>query len=1148
MLFTRRFFSLLCLFCVLANLSIANNPDSLKGELKNPSRPAFLFIENKGQVKALDGSPRSDVLYTLKANGVSIFVRQDGLSYQFSHKTGNRLTAEEALMQESLPPAHQLVEQERNEESQTSLYRLDMQLLEASANPTVEAAKPAAYFENYFTLSSGQEEISKARAFRKVIIKEVYPHVDWVLYIQEEQLKYDFILHPGAKISDIKMKYSGAQGISNEKDGSLSIRTPLSEITEAPPFSYQLKENKKEEVESGYCLIDEHTVGFRIADHQPDQTLVIDPSVSWATYYGGSYFESGTSTAIAANGDFYLAGETESANAISSGGHQNTFGGNEDAFLVKFDANGHRLWATYFGGERDDKANHIQLDRDGSIYMVGETESNSQIAHNGFRETYGGNGDAFLAKFNTEGDRLWATYYGGEGFDSGHALGIDSQNNLYLTGITESTSGIASGGMQNSPGGSFDTFLAKFTSNGERLWATYYGGSGKENAVEGHKGTITLDQNDDLYISGWTNSDEGIASGGFQNSRSGSGDAYLAKFNGQGNLLWATYYGGSDFDAGRGVLTDQENNILLSGTTNSTSNIASDGFQETSGGNWDAFLVKFTSNGERIWATYYGGSGQDEAKEGSLVIDDEGNIYMGGFTNGSDGIAACGFQNTIGGSFDAFLVGFDAAGNRLWGSYFGGPGFEISFGTELDPEGNLYMAGWTSSEQGIAYNGFQNSFGGSGDAFIVKIDPFIETLETPEIAVEGEMPLCPEESVLLTGPVLEEISYEWRRGTELLSEGSNSISVSEAGKYTLTILNACDTATSDTVVVTSFAAAQAPEIMAEGPTSFCLGESVKLSVLEEEHVSYQWQQNGQPVGGDSHEFTASESGLYSCVISSDCGSLSSEEKEIKMEPVPSAPIPAETQFTQCGPGSLTLSVEGSESTEFRWYESDTANDLIPGESSPEFETPTLSRSKTYYVSAINGSCESPRTAIEAIIQTPLEANAGEDTTISLGEQTQLQASGGDSYKWSPSEGLSDPNIPNPLAEPDKTTTYTLEATDLNGCSATDEVVITVRPKEEPPVDPIPDPKEDPGAFIPNAFSPNHDGINDVWEIINIENFPECTVEVFDRWGVQVFKSTAYKEAWDGSYQNQKVPAGSYTYFIQLDNEQPPISGALLIFY
>ena len=268
--------------------------------------------------------------------------------------------------------------------------------------------------------------------------------------------------------------------------------------------------------------------------------------------------------------------------------------------------------------------------------------------------------------------RIWATYYGGTGDDFGYSTATDASGNVYLAGGTNSTTGIASAGaFQTTFGagpGYQDGFLVKFDAAGNRLWATYYGGTGND-ACTG----VATDASGNVYISGstTTNTPGVIASGGFQNTHGGGAfNAFLVKFDAAGNRLWATYYGGTLNAYGNDVATDAFGNVYLGGeTSDSTVNIASGGFQNTYGGGpSDGYLVKFDAAGNRLWATYYGGTGS-EYFSGKLATDALGNVYLGGSTTSTTGIASGGFQNTMVAGGGGFLAKFYVTGNRRWAIY-----------------------------------------------------------------------------------------------------------------------------------------------------------------------------------------------------------------------------------------------------------------------------------------------------------------------------------------------------------------------------------------------------------------------------------------------------------------------------------------------
>ncbi len=322
----------------------------------------------------------------------------------------------------------------------------------------------------------------------------------------------------------------------------------------------------------------------------------------WATYYGGSGMENGNSCATDAAGNVYFAGRAGSATNIAASGHQNSLGGGaNDAFIVKFDSNGVRQWGTYYGGTGTDAFHGCAVDPAGNVYMAGETNSTSNIAHNAHQSSLAGFADAFLVKLNSSGVLQWGTYYGGGATDYGYDCAADASGNVYLAGQTLSSGGIAATGHQNSIAGNSEAFLAKFNSNGVRQWGTYYGGASSDLA-----NSCAVDASGNVYIAGTTSSSSGIAVGGVQNIFGGNNDAFCVKFNNAGILQWGSYFGGADIDAAFGCATDVTGHIYFTGRSNSLSGIASGGYQNTSNGQGDAFLAKFSIDGNPLPLTLTG--------------------------------------------------------------------------------------------------------------------------------------------------------------------------------------------------------------------------------------------------------------------------------------------------------------------------------------------------------------------------------------------------------------------------------------------------------------------------------------------------------------------------------------------------------------
>lgn len=173
-------------------------------------------------------------------------------------------------------------------------------------------------------------------------------------------------------------------------------------------------------------------------------------------------------------------------------------------------------------------------------------------------------------------------------------------------------------------------------------------------------------------------------------------------------------------------------------------------------------------------------------------------------------------------------------------------------------------------------------------------------------------------------------------------------------------------------------------------------------------------------------------------------------------------------------------------------------------------------------------------SIQVNVVTAPIADAGEDVSLLQGESTTLLGSGGIDYTWTPSDGLSDPNIANPIAKPNQTTEYVLTVIDGNECTATDTVLLTVDLSTSIPVH--------------NMLTPNGDGFNDKWDLSSVPDIENAKIYVVNRWGWEVFKAEeGYNNDWDGTIAGEPLADGSYLYVIQFnDDNKEPLRGALQI--
>ena len=217
-------------------------------------------------------------------------------------------------------------------------------------------------------------------AFAKVRVEDVYPGVNVVYYGNGHQLEYDFNVAAGVNPQTITLHFSGAEKISVNPKGELVVSLNGGEIIQHQPLIYQTLGANRHEIAGGYRILDAHTATFALGDYDRSQPLVIDPVLSYSTYFGGNNTDIAHAIAVDTNGFVYVAGETLSTTFtnIPAGGFQTNFLGgavNGDAFVAKFDTTGRNLiYFTYLGGSANQSALGLAVDNSGNAFVTGYTQ------------------------------------------------------------------------------------------------------------------------------------------------------------------------------------------------------------------------------------------------------------------------------------------------------------------------------------------------------------------------------------------------------------------------------------------------------------------------------------------------------------------------------------------------------------------------------------------------------------------------------------------------------------------------------------------------------------------------------------------------------------------------------------------------------
>ncbi len=717
------------------------------------------FIENKGQVTDQFGQCRKDVQYKLAGNGASIFVSAGKFQYQFFRRISDN-KKKDRLIVGQLRGLKSSVDFPDTAHVQYDMYRMEMVLEGANNHAKVIAEEKQSYTENYYTAAL-HTDASPALSYGKITYKDIYPNIDWVLYIKENKLEYDFMVRPGAKVSDIKIKYDGATSIAHSSGSIIKAATPLGDVKEDHLCAYEQAGGRPIAATSS---LQGNAVSYKVADYKG--TLVIDPVLSWGTYFGSGGVDAAFGTACDPRGNVFLCGLTTSVdNIATTGSYQTTIGGWYDAFLAKFSTSGALLWATYYGSNGFDECWGMACDNAGNAYITGLTLSDTGLSTPGALNRLNNGGyDAFLAKFNGNGALQWGTYFGGNVSEFGRSVACDSRQNVYLCGQTSSPTNVATtGSFQDTMGcasSGENAFLAKFNTDGALSWSTYFGGkAGYKDSIGNAAFACACDRNDNVYIGGTVLGSNILSTVGcYQDTCAGGTDCFIAKFNTVGQLKWSTYYGGTN--GGEGVASmvcDSMMNLYVTGLTSSTNQIASAGAYQGvyGGGIHDGFVVKFNDSGKLEWSTYFGGELNDEPSGITLYGQ---NFYVTGYTISKSGIStADGYQTVFSGVGDVFIAEFAQDGRLIWGSYYGGEADQVSNGIASDSNGSVYIAGSTNSVNNIATLGsFKDTFSDTADAFLIKFTTKPTRLPSATRAVDTiRLFPCPNNGVFdVSGEVL----------------------------------------------------------------------------------------------------------------------------------------------------------------------------------------------------------------------------------------------------------------------------------------------------------------------------------------------------------------------------------------------------------
>ena len=728
---------------------------------------------------------------------------------------------------------------------------------------------------------------------------------------------------------------------------------------------------------------------------QIDTNICIGDSVTlsisygpFITYLGGSDRDEIREIVTDDLGNIYVYGVTWSADfPTTNGAYQSNLNGITDLFLSKFSPSGELLWSTLIGGSGQENGTYneksMTIDNNGDIYIGGGSSSNDYPTTPGaFQNTYLGGTDAVLSKFNSSGSLIWSTYYGGSNGESINGITINENNDVIITGYTYSinlpvTPGVYQTAGPNNPSNNNDMFTVKFDESGNRDWASFYGNNNTGCNGGPYETALTISKfSNKIAFGGYaTNYNLSTTTDAFQSGlQGGCTDMFYSIFDNIGQRVYASYYGGNGNEKLE-RLNSNNQFLFLGGWSNSTNLPLLSPYQTNNNGNYDAVYSCFDINNNLVWSTYLGGSGDDFLKNQIIQND---ILYGVGATSSANFPTTDNSVANNGGS-DFFITKFDINGQLLSSSVNGGDGDDVGHGIVKNTYG-IYIAGFTTSSTGLAtLNAFDTTYNGG-----LK-DGFIAFYPNP-------------------------MNITWSTGD---TTSSITVQPTTTTTYSVTVDDGISSCT-DNVTIT----VNDPQVTAGADQTICNGDAITLSGAGAS--TYAWD-NGVT---DGVAISPTATADYIVTGTDTLGCVAEDTTTITVNPLPT--VDAGTFQQICDGDTVTLS--GTGAATYAWD-----NGLTDG---TEF-TPSTTTLYTVIGTDANGCIDSDTVSI-GVWSLPL-VDAGADQTICDEDLVTLSGSGASTYSWDNSvvDGVG--------FSPSATTTYTLTGTDANGCSDLAYVTVTVNP-------------------------------------------------------------------------------------------------------
>lgn len=971
--------------------------------------------------------------------------------------------------------------------------------------PSFEATEPLAHQRHYFIGNDSRRWAAQVQGYRRLRLNEVWKGIDFVLTSRNGNLKYDIAGEREADMSVPALRYEGARPEINAA-GRLTVHTPLGDYEESEPLYESMLPSGARQSFTGRFQVQDQTVKF-LKDNRDELSeglwisakynpVTIDPELIFGTWSRSAVENYGACATYARNGGTYAAGVAKSIGYPTTlGAYSVSFaGGPVDVVITKFSADGTaQEWSTYLGGTNlKEMPMAMKENAQGQLWVTGFTESlDFPTTAGAFQTTNGGQSDIFLCRLSANGSQLLAsTYVGGNRkdgdcevnvFDSGERMSLilDALSRPIVSGSSNSNNFPTTPGCYNPfYSGEVDAVFFRAAPDGTSLdWCTYLGGIGNDFGYciqQNNAGEI-------VACGGTTSFDFPATAGAFQSTLAGNFDAYVAKLSVDGSsLLAASFFGTPTYDQALMLALDDDDEVYVTGQTMSyTFPIIGNAYQNQKGKN---FFQKWSADLSQVLISTVVGPPKDypDVTPTAFMVDSCGKIYYAGW--------ACRI--------------------RYWLKLM--PVTADAFQDTTDPK-NFYIATFWPDYDHLLYGTF---FGGtnSQDHSHARQNHFTPT---------GVLHQC-----LCTGCRLTLVASPGNPANPGVGV-STLIHMSEFDDMPVTPGAFGDFNRSHTCNLYAFKFDldfwdyEADYDIMPGDR-LCAGETFTFVDRSTAGHFYDWNfGDGTPhASGDSVTHTYAQAGTYFVTLtvtdSIKCRSIKRVVKEV---------IVLIRPYVNAGPDKVVcegghIELQGIGSGAYHWEPAAWVE--VNGIANPMVNPPdTMDYVLT--MTHVNGCTASDTVRVEVF---PVDAQFGYSPPFperDLPVQFMDQSLNAITWNWSFGDGnfSTDLNPVHTFAQ-DGTYPVMLVISSLGECQDTmiREVIVDTKSR----------------LFVPNAFTPNGDGLNDEF-LISGYLLTEYELMVFDRNGMLVFTSASLNDSWNGVYQNQPAQEGTYVYRIRATSEK-----------